>query len=262
MGVTVSILGSGSKGNATFIKTDRARLIIDAGFSRKELGARLEAIGQAPDGIDAVLITHEHADHVSALKGLLKELPIQAYMTWGTIRALGAENFELNGSTIVPIQAGAPFMVGDVEVFPFQVPHDAAEPVAFRLRAQGVQVSQLTDVGHFSDAVAENLQGADVLILESNHDLEMLRHGPYPWNLKQRLLGRFGHLSNTAVGRFIYDQFDGRAEHLLLAHLSLRNNHPELARHEALRALQRKGFVKTRLNVTGQDVPGQPIHLG
>jgi phosphoribosyl 1,2-cyclic phosphodiesterase len=110
--------------------------------------------------------------------------------------------------------------------------------------------------------VAENLRGADVLILEANHDLEMLRTGPYPWNLKQRLLGRFGHLSNTAVGRFLHEQFDGRAEHVLLAHLSMRNNHPELARQEALRALRRRGLDKTRLTVTGQDVPGQPIHLG
>jgi phosphoribosyl 1,2-cyclic phosphodiesterase len=262
MAVMVSILGSGSKGNATFVKTDRVRLIIDAGFSRKELSARLEAIGEDPDGIDAALITHEHGDHVSAIKGLLKELPIQVYMTWGTIRALGAEEYELNGSSIVPIQPGVAFNVGDVEVFPFPVPHDAAEPVAFRLRANGAQVAQLTDIGHFSDAVAGHLRGSDVLIVESNHDLEMLRAGPYPWNLKQRLLGRYGHLSNTAVSRFIYDQFDGHAEHLLLAHLSARNNHPELARQEALRALERRGCSKTRLTVTGQDAPGQPIHLG
>ncbi|HEX4997886.1 MAG TPA: MBL fold metallo-hydrolase [Terriglobia bacterium] len=262
MAVTVSILGSGSRGNATFIKTDRVRLLIEAGFSRKELSARLEAIGEDPEGIDAVLITHEHTDHVSAIRGLLKELRIEAYMTWGTIRALGAEAFELNGSRIVPIQPGVPFTVGDVEAMPFSIPHDAAEPVAFRLRANGVQISQLTDIGHFSDAAAENLRGADVLILESNHDLDMLRAGPYPWNLKQRLLGRFGHLSNTAVGRFICDQFDGRAAHLLLAHLSSRNNHPELARQESLRALRRRGLEGIRLAVTGQDVPGQPIYLG
>ena len=139
MAVTVSILGSGSKGNATFIKTDRVRLIVDAGFSRKELGARLEAIGEDPDGIDAALITHEHADHVSAIKGLLKELPIQAHMTWGTIRALGAEDFELNGSSIVPIQPRATFTIGDVEVYPFAVPHDAAEPVAYPAKGQSAE---------------------------------------------------------------------------------------------------------------------------
>ena len=261
MGVKVSVLGSGSRGNTTFIKTDSVRVLIDAGLSRKELAARLQSIGEDPDGIDLVLVTHEHTDHSAGLKGLLKELPVTAYMTAGTIRALRAGEFERNRSVLSPIAAGATFCFGDVEVTPFPVPHDAADPVAFSIRCGGVRVTQLTDIGHMPDCVAEYLRDSDVLILESNHDVEMLRVGPYPFSLKQRLMGRFGHLSNTAVARFIRDQYDGRASHFVLAHLSAKNNHPELARQEAVRALRDRGFSYTPLVVTGQEQASIPICL-
>jgi phosphoribosyl 1,2-cyclic phosphodiesterase len=261
MTVTVSVLASGSRGNATFIKTGSVRLLIDAGLSRKEIATRLEAIGEDPDGIDAVLITHEHNDHASGLKTLLKELPIEAHVTWGTSRSLQAEEYELNGSTIATITPGTPFTIGDAEITPFRVPHDAMEPVAFSISCGGIRITQLTDVGHLPDSVAIQLQNSDVLILESNHDLEMLRVGPYPWSLKQRLTGRYGHLSNTAVARFLRERYDGHAEHLVLAHLSSRNNHPELARQEALKALCARGSATTNVTVTGQDEPSTPICL-
>jgi phosphoribosyl 1,2-cyclic phosphodiesterase len=261
MAITVSVLGSGSRGNATFIKTERVRLLIDAGMSRREIAKRLESIGEDPDGIDAVLITHEHGDHSGGLKMLLKDLPVQAFLTTGTIRALHADQYETNGSKLVPVPPGIPFTVGDVEVFPFTVPHDAAEPVAFSISCGGTKITQLTDIGYMPDHVAERLRGSAVLILESNHDLEMLRVGPYPWNLKQRLIGRYGHLSNTAVGRFIRDQYDGTAEHIMLAHLSSKNNHPEIAKQEASRALRDRGLNAAQLTVTSQDEPTSPIRL-
>jgi phosphoribosyl 1,2-cyclic phosphodiesterase len=261
MGVTISVLGSGSRGNATFIKTDTVRLLIDAGLSRKELMARLESIGEDPHGIDAILVTHEHTDHSAGLKTLIKEESIQVCMTRGTAGALGAESYEWNGSTLLPVTPGQGFMIGDVEVLPYRVPHDAAEPVAYRVRCGGFQLNQVTDIGHVSDTVVEHLRGANVLILESNHDLEMLRVGPYPWNLKQRLMGRYGHLSNTAAAQFIRDQFDGAASHVVLAHLSSRNNHPELARQETSRALAGRGLASTTLVVTTQDEAGRPIYL-
>jgi phosphoribosyl 1,2-cyclic phosphodiesterase len=260
MGITVSVLGSGSKGNATFVKTETTRFLIDAGLSRKELGNRLSAIGEDPAGIDAVLLTHEHNDHGAGLKSMLKEMRIRAYLTRGTIRGLKAEEFELGDSAIVPIEPGVPFMVGDAEITPFPVPHDANEPVAFSIAACGVRVTQLTDTGHLPDSVAENLRGSDILILESNHDLEMLRVGPYPWVLKQRLMGRHGHLSNTAVGKFIREQYDGLASHLVLAHLSERNNHPQIARQESLRALRDRG-ASAAVSVTCQQTPTIPICL-
>jgi phosphoribosyl 1,2-cyclic phosphodiesterase len=261
MATTVSVLGSGSRGNATFIKTNRVRLLIDAGMSRKEIAKRLEAIGEDPDGIDAVLITHEHSDHAGGLKSLLKDLPVEAFLTAGTLQAIQTELFELDDPKIVAVQPGTPFNVGDVEVFPFRVPHDAAEPVAFSVTCGGLKIAQLTDVGYLPEYVAERLIESHVLILESNHDLEMLRVGPYPWNLKQRLMGRHGHLSNTAVSRFIREQYDGRAEHVLLAHISERNNHPEIARHEAEKALRNRGLSAAGLTITSQDQPTSPIRL-
>jgi len=260
MAVLISVLGSGSRGNATFIKTDSARILIDAGLSRKELTKRLESIGEDPDGIDAVLVTHEHNDHGAGLRIMLKELSTRAYLTAGTLRGLQAETFEMNGSEIVPITAGVPFTVGDAEIMPFAVPHDANEPTAFSISVQGLRITQLTDVGHLSDTVANHLLGADCLILESNHDLEMLRVGPYPWTLKQRLMGRYGHLSNTAVAKFIREQYDGRASHMVLAHLSEQNNHPEIARQEALRALRHRGLISD-VTTTRQQEPTTPIRL-
>jgi phosphoribosyl 1,2-cyclic phosphodiesterase len=192
---------------------------------------------------------------------LLKELPIEAFLTWGTCAALQAEQYELDGSKIVPIQPGIAFEIGDVQIIPFRVPHDSAEPVAFTMTCGGVKITQITDIGYMPDAVVEMLRGSHVLILESNHDLEMLRVGPYPWNLKQRLMGRFGHLSNTAVSRFIREQYDGQAEHVLLAHISSKNNHPEIARQEAIRALRSRGLSTERLTVTSQDEPTLPIRL-
>jgi phosphoribosyl 1,2-cyclic phosphodiesterase len=235
--------------------------LIDCGLSRTETAKRLEAIGEDPDGIDAVLITHEHNDHAAGLRILLKELPVQAYLTWGAIGALKAEEYELNGSTIVPIAPGQPFMIGDALISPIRVPHDAAEPVAFSVTCGGVKITQLTDIGFMPQSVADHLRGSHVLIVESNHDLEMLRVGPYPWNLKQRLMGRYGHLSNTAVGRFIRDQYDGAAEHIVLAHLSSKNNHPELARQETLRALRDRGLSAATLTITSQELPMPPIRL-
>jgi phosphoribosyl 1,2-cyclic phosphodiesterase len=260
MAVTVSVLGSGSRGNATFVKTDSVRLLIDAGLSRREVAKRLETIGEDPDGIDAVFVTHEHNDHGAGLRTMLKELSIHAFMTPGTMRGLEPETFEMNGSTITTIAAGVPFRVGDAEITPFAVPHDANEPTAFSISCSGVRITQLTDVGHLSDSVAKHLLGANCLILESNHDLEMLRVGPYPWVLKQRLLGRYGHLSNTAVAKFIREQYDGSASHMVLAHLSEKNNHPEIARQEALRALRHRGLA-SRVTTTLQQEPTTPIRL-
>ncbi|PYS10717.1 MAG: MBL fold metallo-hydrolase [Acidobacteria bacterium] len=230
-------------------------------MSRKEIAKRLEAIGEDPDGVDAVLITHEHNDHSVGLKTLVKDLPIQVFMTWGTITALQGDEHELNGANIVQVLPGVPFKIADTEIMPFSVPHDAAQPVAFSLTCGGVKVSQLTDIGCLPDHVADRLRGSQMLILESNHDLEMLRAGPYPWVLKQRLMGRYGHLSNTAVARFIREQYDGEADHVVLAHLSSKNNHPEIARQEAALALRDRGLSTVRLTITSQDEPMQPVQL-
>jgi phosphoribosyl 1,2-cyclic phosphodiesterase len=260
MAVTVSVLGSGSRGNTTFIKTPTTRILIDAGLSRKEIAKRLTAIGEDPNGIDAILITHEHNDHMAGLKTLMKDLQVQVFLTAGTFLEIRAEEFERKGSTLSPVSDGVTFRVGDADITPFAVPHDAAEPVAFSIHSEGVRVTQLTDIGHMPESVARYLKKSNVLILESNHDLEMLRVGPYPWSLKQRLMGRFGHLSNTGVAQFIREQFDGTASHLMLAHLSERNNHPAVARQESMKALRDCGY-NTTVTLTSQQYPTAPIQI-
>lgn len=261
MSVRVSILGSGSRGNATFVGTEQTRILIDAGMSRKELVNRLESIGEDPEKLDAVFVTHEHTDHAGGLKVMLKEMKLEAYLTWGTIGALNADSYELNGSAIVPIQPHEVFRVGDIDIHAFPVPHDAAEPVAFSVVAEGVRITQITDIGHFSAPVVRAMRGSHVLIMESNHDLEMLRVGPYPWNLKQRLLSRNGHLSNHAVSQYLSTDYDGTARHLFLAHLSSTNNHPELARLEATRALEARGLDSCGVHVAVPDGPTPQLVL-
>lgn len=255
------MLGSGSRGNATFVATGRVRLLIDCGLSFKALRERLQAIGEDPDRLDAVLITHEHTDHVSGLQALLKKHSVEAYMSCGTIDGSRVDALEMNGSVIVPVVQGRAYPIGDVVVEVFAVPHDAEEPVAYSVHHNGVKVTQLTDLGWIPDHVSDSLKGSDVLILEANHDLDMLRMGPYPWTLKERLMGRRGHLSNEAVARFLDQSFDGKARHIVLAHLSSSNNHPELARKTALDVLRDRG-CETRVSLASQDIPGPVLEFG
>ena len=262
MSIRVSVLGSGSRGNATFIRSDKVRMLIDCGFGPRTLATRLRIIGEDPGQIDVVLITHEHTDHVGGLKAMVKKYSVDAFMSSGTMDGSRADSFDMNGSGIVPIVPGRSFTVGDVDIDTVSVPHDAAEPTAFSVRHKGIKVTQLTDLGWIPDHVADWMEGSHVLILESNHDLDMLRVGPYPWSLKERLVGRNGHLSNATVGRYLSDPYDGQAQHIVLAHLSSTNNHPEIARMEAWHALSARGLAEASVSVASQDTPSTPIELG
>jgi len=263
MSIRVSVLGSGSRGNATYVGTNEVGLLIDCGLGPRTLRKRLQEIGEDLGSIDAVLVTHEHTDHVGGLRSLLKQSSIEAYMSGGTVDGSGADRFDTNGSSIVPVAARQTFPIGDVEVDVFSVPHDAREPVAFSIRHNGIKVTQLTDLGWIPDPVAESIKGSHLLILESNHDLDMLRMGPYPWSLKERLMGRFGHLSNSAVARYLGGPYDGQAQHVVLAHLSSKNNHPEIARQEARQALSLRGDDRAAaVSLAAQDRPSIPIELG
>ena len=190
MSIRVSVLGSGSRGNATFIRTDKVRMLIDCGLGPRTLANRLRTIGEDPDQIDVVLITHEHTDHVGVLESMVKKYSLDVFMSGGTMDGSRADSFDMNRSGIVPIVPGQSFTVGDVDIDTVRVPHDTAEPTAFSVRYKGIKVTQLTDLGWIPDHVADWMKESHVLILESNHDLDMLRVGPYPWSLKERLVGR------------------------------------------------------------------------
>src|SRR5579875_304741 len=243
----ICILASSSSGNATFLATDRTRLLIDAGLSRREIAKRLAAIGEDVCALDAILVTHEHCDHTSGLTALIRgaKRPLPVYLTELTSRFIDW------GECPAPMehfQAGCGFSIGDFTVSSFTLPHDAMDPVGFTVRAQGVKVAIVTDLGYITDSLRVHLRSTDVLLLESNHDLEMLRVGPYPWSVKQRVMGRRGHLSNEVAAEFIQNDLDTRVSTVVLGHISEHNNHPELVRGAGAKALHGRTLF-TRLVV-------------
>ena len=297
---------------------------MDCGLSCRELFRRMKLAGEDPETLDAIVVTHEHSDHVSGVSVTARKLGIPVYFTEGTHRAwmrwltprrqmtyaqwlercrqqaaerqaesvpaveetdpdeseLQAESecapteIAQAAETAAPakdptwlpsveyFQAGQAFHIGDIAVSPFTIPHDAADPVGFVFKAEGVRMAVATDLGYIPPNVKAQLKGLDLLLLESNHDLEMLRDGPYPWSVKQRVLSRVGHLSNEAAAGFLEKEYDGQAAYVILAHLSENNNLPELARVSAERALNgRASLLANRLLLAVQNEPLSSIYL-
>jgi phosphoribosyl 1,2-cyclic phosphodiesterase len=337
----MTVLASGSKGNSTLVSSSRTRILVDAGLSCRELLKRMHLANEDPAAIDALLITHEHQDHVQGLAVLARKLGVPVYFTKATHRAwmrwmmphkrmtyaawlarrqqdlaqkdlaqrqaaeaapqtgtFAAELEEPAGPVSDPTQtpvlladeeaesvdepclpsfasspesgqedpcrlpgveyfaAGSGFSIGDIAITPFTIPHDAADPVGFVFEADGVRMAIATDLGYMPPNVKMAIRNCDVLMLESNHDLEMLRDGPYPWSVKQRVMSRVGHLSNEAASDFLEKNYDGNASYVVLAHLSECNNLPELARVTAEKALRdRMSLLANKLILAEQNTP-------
>jgi phosphoribosyl 1,2-cyclic phosphodiesterase len=267
MGVSVTVLASGSRGNSTLVETSSTRILVDAGISCRETFKRLKASGQDPRSLSAILVSHEHSDHVYGLLVLSAKLNIPVFMTGATHEAW-SKSLQNDCGCAPELQklevfsSGQRFIIGDITVTPFTIPHDAADPVGFTLRAQGIKVAIATDLGYIPPNVCDHLRGCDVLVMESNHDLEMLRGGPYPWSVKQRVMSRVGHLSNEALADFFTSDYDGGAAYVVLAHLSEHNNHPQIARKEAERALgPRQTLLRNRVMLATQNAPLEAIQL-
>lgn len=335
--VRFTVLASGSKGNSTIVTGGRTRILVDAGLSCRELFKRMKLAGEEPETLDAIIITHEHQDHINGLAVTARKLGIPVYFTEATHRAwmrwlsprrqmtyaqwleqcrrqaaaqqaeaanaagepdvdecdcdetdAAASAAPVQPSSAVPaaqavaepapapnrvkdptwlpsveyFQAGRPFQIGEIAVSPFTIPHDAADPVGFVFQAEGVRMALATDLGYVPPNVKAQLRGVDLLLLESNHDLEMLRDGPYPWQVKQRVLSRVGHLSNDATAEFLEGSYDGQATYVILGHLSESNNLPELARVTAERALNgRASLLANRLLLAMQHEPLASIYF-
>ena len=330
----MTVLASGSKGNSTVISSSRTRVLVDAGLSCRELMRRMALVGEDPSTLDAILITHEHQDHVAGLAVLARKLRIPVFFTESTHRAwvrmltprttmsyakwldhlqqqkeshaatvaaetanqlcAGAEpelrSDDPNAILELPIEeaacdadavetlpaaakvdpaflpaveyfrAGSNFSIGDLDITPFTIPHDAADPCGFVFEAEGVRMAIATDLGYMPPNVKQAIAGSDVLLLESNHDLEMLRDGPYPWSVKQRVLSRVGHLSNHATAEFLSRDYDGGAAYIVLGHLSESNNAPELARISAEQAIgDRMTLLGNRILLAAQAEPMESI---
>jgi len=267
MAVSVSILASGSRGNTAVVESSQARILVDVGISCRETFKRMKAVEMDPRSISAVLISHEHTDHVCGLATLAKKLDAPVFMTGAThqawARSLRDEAGELPKIAKLEVfSSGRSFQIADITVTPFTIPHDAADPVGFTFRAEGVKIAIATDLGYMPASVCDHLRKCDVLMIESNHDLEMLRVGPYPWSVKQRVMSRVGHLSNESLAQFFAKDYDGGASYIVLAHLSEQNNHPEIARRAAETALgPQQTLLQNRLMLAVQDAPTECIRL-
>jgi phosphoribosyl 1,2-cyclic phosphodiesterase len=267
MSVSVSVLASGSRGNCALVHTSTTRILVDAGISCRETFRRMRMLGEDPRLLAAIVITHEHADHVSGLAVLARKLRVPVFMTGATHQTWSRAMRDENGvrptiECLEVFSAGKSFQIGDIAITPFTIPHDAADPVGFTFRAEGVKIGIATDLGYIPASVRDHLRHCEVLMMESNHDLEMLRVGPYPWSVKQRVMSRVGHLSNDALAQFFTSDYDGGAAYVVLAHLSEHNNHPELARKAAEKALgPRRTLLLNRVMLASQTEPLEPIRL-
>jgi phosphoribosyl 1,2-cyclic phosphodiesterase len=267
MGVCVSVLASGSRGNTAVVESSKARILVDAGISCRETFKRLRQAWVDPRSLSAIVITHEHADHVYGLATLARKLDVPVFMTGATHQAWARSLRDDAGhlpklAKLEVFSAGRQFQVADITVTPFTIPHDAADPVGFTFHAEGCKVAVATDLGYMPASVRDHLRRCDVLIIESNHDVEMLRVGPYPWSVKQRVMSRVGHLSNESLAQFFAQDYDGGASHIVLAHLSEQNNHPEVARRTAEDALgPQQTLLQNRLMLAAQDTPMETIRL-
>ncbi|ADV84010.1 metallo-beta-lactamase family protein [Terriglobus saanensis SP1PR4] len=354
----MTVLASGSKGNSAVVSSSGTRILVDAGLSCRELMRRMAMVGENPETLDAILITHEHADHVAGLPVLARKFGIPVYFTEATHRAwvrqvtpqkrttyaqwleqrkaemalrdeelvrsyaanaCGAPNEAPDEHFFVPsaesmsegsseadkaseehnavklaaaaaedlcdeadapavkksvkdnpsylpvveyFRAGSHLAIGDIDILPFTIPHDAADPCGFVFEAEGIRLGFATDLGYVPQNVKMALKNCDALLLESNHDLEMLRDGPYPWSVKQRVLSRVGHLSNTATAEFLTRDYDGGAAYVILAHLSESNNLPEMARLAAEQAIgDRLSLLGNKILLAQQAEPMQPLCL-
>ena len=268
----LSVLGSGSTGNAVLIVAGNTRVLVDAGLSAKEIARRLALIGEDVQRLDAVLVTHEHGDHAGGLRVLLNSLDCPVYISAKTLDAYLSERFNVSSEEprrrakatrdrVEQIESSKDFKIGEIDFHPFTIPHDAVDNFGFTATHQGVKIATVMDFGHITTLVTERLRGCAAIVIESNHSRDMLKAcDDYPWELKQRILSRLGHLSNEDLADWLRTGFDGCAKYLVLAHLSQRANNPYLAKINAEVALQERaplfyGFTEVSLSYPKEPTP-------
>lgn len=224
-------IASGSSGNSLYVGTETTHLLVDAGVSCKKIAAGLENFGLVGPDVQAILITHEHIDHIAGIGVLSRKFHIPVYATYQTIAEIQKTTSlgDLSGSEFYVIEPDRPFAIGDIWVEPFSVPHDAADPVSYAFESEGKKVGTATDLGCYNEEIIHYLENSDILYIEANHDIRMLQTGPYPYLLKQRIMGAKGHLCNEMAGKLVALLRSDRLKYVVLGHLSKENNYPELA---------------------------------
>lgn len=254
----ITALASGSSGNSYLIETEEGAVLVDAGLSGKQMRERLERVGVDPKAIRAIIVSHEHSDHVKGVGVLSRRYKLPVYMNWGTWSAAARSIGKVH--RLEHFETGSRFIVAGLRIHPFSVPHDCADPVGFRITNGAVSIGIATDLGAVTGLVENALGGLRVVVLESNHDPAMLRDGPYPWELKQRVRGRLGHLSNSDSARLLQRIVSDELKAVILAHLSETNNLPELALASARDCLAEFLAHRGSLHCAVQDEVGPTIH--
>ena len=224
-------IASGSSGNSVYVGSNTTHILVDAGISKKRIEEGLKSVGLKGGDIDAILITHEHADHIQGLGVFVRKYPVPIYGTAATLKQIQLTNSlgYIPPELFIEITPDKEFTLGDICVSSMHISHDAADPVAYSFAKGDKHMAIATDMGEYTDYTIEHLKGMDALLLEANHDIRMLQVGPYPYQLKQRILSERGHLSNEAAGRLLSDIACDRLQTIILGHLSKENNLPELA---------------------------------
>ena len=229
MAVEFCTLVSGSSGNSTYVGTKHTRILIDAGVSGKKIEEGLAELKLTGHDIDGLFITHEHLDHIKGAGIFSRRFQVPIYATCDTWLAMEETLGKIAPSNRRYVYPGENCLINDICVKPFSIPHDAADPVGFNVFAEGKKVTLATDIGHITEELRENIAESEILLLEANHDVDMLQKGGYPWHLKKRILSDVGHLSNKTAGEFLSSVVDGKMKHVFLGHLSQENNEPHLA---------------------------------
>ena len=252
-------IASGSSGNCIFVEDADSVLLVDAGISCKRIIEGLNVIGSGIDRVRGILVTHEHIDHIQGIPVLARKYGIDIYGTRGTLKYIyDRENGKLGSGRLVEITADIDFVIDNMRIHPFAISHDACDPVSYRIEAGGKVFAIATDLGYYDDYVVENMSGADGIYLEANHDINMLMVGNYPYQLKTRIAGPKGHLSNDDAAGLLVKAGSDRLKAVLLAHLSKENNYAELA-YETVRAelLEHWKYGTMDMIVAPRDIPSE-----
>lgn len=241
------------------MRSGSTSLLIDAGLSARQTGLRLAEIGVKLEELDAILVTHEHRDHLLGAKVLTGRHQLPIYLNQATLQV--ARRFLDHRACTECFDNGTPFEIGGLTIEAFSISHDAVDPVGFIIHAGQYKIAIATDLGYVSNLVREKLKGSHLMVLESNHDLEMLKNGPYPWDIKQRVWGRQGHLSNKESAALLKELYHADLKHVVLAHVSEVNNHKDLVWRETQKALAECALHEVSCSVASQSEVGRPIYI-
>ncbi|MCE5335276.1 MAG: MBL fold metallo-hydrolase [Desulfobacteraceae bacterium] len=259
MSLLFQVLASGSKGNAILVCSPKTRILVDAGTTGKQITQRLERTPVPAKRLDALLLSHEHVDHVSAAGVISRKFNLPVYMTRGTLQNLPPSTGELSSVTV--FTTGRCFEVGDLSIHPFATSHDAGEPAGFIIEHEGTRLGICTDLGIATNLVRARLQGCHGLVLEANHDVAKLMEGPYPWFLKQRIKSKHGHLSNEEACTLLEAVHHDCMQSIVFAHLSETNNHPDLVLESCRKLRQSPEWECVRFDLGKQDEITRPVEL-